>query len=269
MCLALAVTGCSTSVEPRTSARPTPSAAAASPVATPAADGYADAVLADRPLGLWPLADASEARPGQAVEDRSPRVGDATLVEGRVGRTTGPLGAHAAAFNGTGRLVTPLVDVLRSGRPFTIELFFRPDDCTRHWTQVVGTAAYTAAGRQGVNVLHYPRFFPAGCHLAVEFWRDDRYTGGCGLPAVTRTGSWVHFAVTYDGRTARCYLDARPVSVSKVAGFGSDPTAPFGIGGAGSGYAGTLDSGSLAHVAVYDRALAPSQLRRHVAARAR
>lgn len=237
----------------------------ASPTPTTPQGRYVAAVLADRPLGLWALSDVA-AKAGDAVLDSSPFARDALVVEGGIGATAGPLGQRAARFDGQGRIVTSLAGALRPGRPFTIEFFFRPDSCTRRWTQVVGTAAYDARGREGVNLLHYPRYFPTGCRLAVEFWRDDRYTGGCGPPAVARTGAWLHFATTYDGRVVRCYANGRPSGSSPVAGFGFTPTSRFGIGGAGSGYAGTLDSGSLADVAVYGRALPAAAVLRHAAA---
>jgi hypothetical protein len=271
--LVVTLSACSaTSAQPPASggASPQPTAsrasAAASPTASAAQQHYARAVLADRPSGLWTLADTTGLRPGDAVEDASPAVADGRLVEGTMLPTTGPGRETAARFVGTGRIVTPVGPLLRPGRPFTVELFFRADDCSRHWTQVAGTATYDRNGREGVNVLHYPRSSSTPCHLAVEFWRHDRYVGGCGPNAVARPGVWLHFAVTYDGRAVRCFLGGALIGTSTVPDFGFGPTVPFGIGGAGDGYAGTLDSGSLADVAVYGRALSAQVLRRHVAA---
>jgi hypothetical protein len=220
----------------------------------------------DRPAGLWTLADLQGVHAGDAIEEASGAARDGRLVEGGVVSTIGPGHEPAARFTGKGRIVTPLVGALRPGRPFTLEFFFRADDCTRHWTQVAGTASYNNSGRQGVNVLHYPRWFSTGCHLAVEFWSNDHYVGGCGPRAVAHTGTWLHFAVTYDGRTARCYADAKLVGTSTVPTFGYAAGTPVGIGGAGSGYAGTLDSGSLADVAVYPRALSAAALHKHLLA---
>lgn len=266
--LAVALTGCSAPVGPRPTAPDranTPSAsdpANAPSVPATRQQRYVDAVLADRPQGLWTLADA-RANAGDAVIDSSPFARDALVVDGPITTTRGPLGAPAARFDGRGRVLTPLVGALRPGRPFTLEFLFRPDSCTRRWTQVAGTAAYDARGREGVNLLHYPQFFPTGCRLALEFWQQDRYTGGCGPPAVARAGSWLHFAASYDGRTVRCYTGGRLSGASSVRGFGFSPTSAFGIGGAGSGYAGTLDSGSLADVAVYGYALTADAVLRH------
>jgi hypothetical protein len=271
--LALALSACSTTSAspPRSAVTTAPPAASAtsSPATAPASprqQRYERAVLADRPSGLWTLTDVAGLRAGDAVVDASAAAADGSLVEGTVRATTGPGGETAARFVGTGRIVTPVGTLLRPGRPFTIELYFRADDCTRHWTQVAGTATYTRTGRQGVNVLHYPRSSSTPCHLAVEFWRNDRYVGGCGPSAVARVGAWLHFAVAYDGRVARCYVGGALIGTSVVPDFGFGATVPFGIGGAGEGYAGTLDSGSLADVAVYSRALAAPVLRRHAAA---
>ncbi|MCW2570762.1 MAG: Concanavalin A-like lectin/glucanase superfamily [Frankiales bacterium] len=247
------------------SSSPSAPATTAAPVATSTPSGsaaalsrqqvYQSRVLADRPLGLWTLRDVAGITAGGAVEDAGPSAADAVVVEGGILATSGPAGLPAAKFTGKGRIVTPLVNALRPGRPFTVEFLFRADDCTRNWTQVAGTASYNALGRQGVNVLHYPRFVPDGCHVAVEFWKDNHYSGGCGLGATTHTGTWRHVALTYDGKTARCYASGRLVGTSPVPSFGFVQGTAFGIGGSGPGYSGTLDSGSLADVAVYARAL--------------
>jgi hypothetical protein len=259
--LALAVTGCSQGT-PKQSTRPIAAVSPAAVVAPPTRVSYERTLLADHPGGLWTLQDIG----GSTARDLTVHHEDGQVVEGRIETTDGPGGGTAARFVGTGRIVTPLVGVLRPGRPFTLEFAFRADDCSRQWTQVLGTASYTGRGRQGVNVLHYPRFLPTGCHVAVEFWKDDHYTGGCGSASVARTGVWVHFAAAYDGRTVSCYTDGRRVGSSPVKSFGFAPDSAFGIGGAGSGYAGTLDSGSLSDVAVYPRAVPGTTLQRHARA---
>jgi hypothetical protein len=264
--LVLGLAGCSSDAADASRPPPSPSATTATPTSAPTAQGrYAAVVLGDRPVGFWPLADAAGARVGDGVLDASPHLADGTVVDGGLRETVGPLGQQAVQFTGAGRVLTPLRGALRPGRKISSRLNGRPDDCTRHWTQVLGTASYGAHGRQGVNVLHYPRFFSTGCHLAVEFWKDDRYQAGCGPGAVSRTGSWLYMALTYDGRTARCYANGRPAGTAVVPAFGVEDDE-FGIGGAGSGYAGTLDSGSLADVAVYGTALSATSVLRHAAA---
>jgi hypothetical protein len=224
-----------------------------------------DALIAnDRPLGYWPLSDAGSSLDGQLAQDLSQSRHPARLVGTRVDTTPGPLGAPAARFDGRGRFATTVTTAALGA--FTMEFFFRADSCTRSWTQVAGTAVFDSRGRQGVNLLHYPAFWPTGCHLAAEFWRNDRYQGGCGTHSSVQTGVWLHFALTYDGRTARCYVDGRQASAGLITPGYAPPAAPFGIGGAGSGYGGPLDSGSLSSVAVYGRALTAAQVRRHAGA---
>jgi hypothetical protein len=254
-----------------TTASPAPPTPSAAPwPGRPALTAYDRAVLADGPVAVWPLDDLGAAAPGATARPLGPVGRAAELVEGRVADARGPdLGSGpvgAARFEGRGRLVTNVRSQVAPGRAFTLEFFFRPDDCTRNWTQVAGTASYDERGRQGVNVLHYPRFWPNGCRLAVEFWEDDRYQGGCGSPAVVSTGRWTHFVLTYDGRSARCYADGALLDEDEVTGFGRGRRTPLGIGGAGSGYGGSLDSGSLASVAFYARALTPAQVKAHVEA---
>ena len=232
------------------------------PAPTPSA--LQRAMLSDGPAGLWPLDDTANATTSVRALAGAP----GRIVEGPIDVTPGPPGdgreADAAAFTGAGRVITDLRDELSPGRAFTIELGFRADSCTHQWTQALGTGAYDGRGREGMNFIHYPRFWPGHCRLAVEFWKANRFGGGC-RAAITTVGRWHEFALTYDGVEARCYTDGRPVGRGRITRFGVAPGTPFGIGGAGGGYAGTLDSASIADVAVFTRVLPAARIRRHAA----
>ena len=254
--LLLVVTACSGSGQAR--------GAKTAPASPPPVNDYQQTVLADGAVHLWPLDDAAGAEEGAKVADVAGGTGGGRVVGPVVQATNGPLpGRKAVQFTGSGKVETRSTGILLPGRPFTMEFFFRADGCTRTWTQVAGNATYDATGRNGVNVLHYPKFFQSQCQLAVEFWGNGRFTGGCGTPTPTVRGRWFLFAMTYDGHDAQCFVDGHAVARSRVRSFAVSDLTFFGIGGSGGGYAGPLDSGSMADVALYKRALSGGQLARH------
>lgn len=261
--LAAALSGCSAA----SSSSPAP-AAAPSPTPAQPQSAYERAVLADGPVGFWPLRDATSA--STSVSDLVPGKRPARVVDGPLRTTTGPvLGSFrttAVTFDGAAHIRTRVRTPFQPGHPFTVEMLFRADACTERWTQVVGTGTFGEDGRGGVNFLHYPRGFQTECHLAVEFWGQDRYAGGCGTREPTVAGKWILFATTFDGRVARCYVDGHEIGLAAVGRYSAGDRTPFGIGASGDRYAGAFDSGSLAGVVVYDRALDGNRLMVHAAA---
>lgn len=262
--VSLVVAACSSASTAGTA--PTPRAHV-SVTATPALGSLLQrAEVADGATHVWPLSDLTVS--GKKVLDLVDRRFAARIVGGVVPVTTGPApGSVGGRFTGKGRIVTPVpASAVGSGKPFTLEFAFRPDDCTRAWSNVLGTGAYTAHGRQGLNVLHYPRGFQDQCSLAVEFWKDNAYQGGCGTPYVVANGRWELFVLTYDGKLANCWANGKRVGRTSEATWNSTLGTPFGIGGAGTGWAGSLDSGSLADVALYASVLSPARIAAHASA---
>lgn len=85
----------------------------------------------------------------------------------------------------------------------------------------------------------------------------------CSAPTVAPTGQWLHVAGTFDGSTARAYLDGREVcSFARAVTLGTDST-PLTIGGAYNSADPTateLFSGLIDQVALYNRVLSPAEL---------
>jgi hypothetical protein len=216
--------------------------------------------LKDRASHVWTLD-----RPGSTtLVDLLPATYPTRLVGKPPFLTTGPGGSSAARFQGSGRYVTPVPAAeVGPGRAFSIEFAFRSDDCTHHWSHVLGTGVLTSGGRQGLNVLHYPAAFSTPCRMAFEFWKNGAYKGGCSTPNPLADGRWELYAMTFDGTVATCWNNGRKVGSSTPGDWTSPLGQDFGIGGAPAGYGGSLDSGSLADVALYRSALTPAQVALH------
>lgn len=291
-CATLLATGCSTpagergtravvratgatEATPRTATaspgRPTGTPAAATPhstalVATP----YERGLLRDGARAVWPLRDVENGlRYGDRVADLRTST-PAVDVDGAIDHTDGPrlLGAAAGAaeFTSQGRLVTSLQDGFSSSDAFTMELWFRADGCTNGWGRAAGTESASTGGREGVSMFFYPRAAQQPCRLGVEIWHQDHYEMGCPHGMKAPRGSWVHLAASYGDGTLSCYLNGRLTEQHHQDGVQFAQQAPFGIGSAGTGVAGSLSSGSIAQVAVYASVLPATVLASHAAA---
>jgi hypothetical protein len=266
--LATACTSTSTKVTGTATPIPTPtptitSGAVGPPVPEVKTTPLQTAQLADGATHLWPLAGAP-AGVG-AVKDLGRAALDGTVKGGKVISTTGPVaGTSGAQFTGAGFIATPVPAAsVGMDRTFTIEFAFRSDNCSKHWSNALGTGAFVDGKRLGLNVLHYPRDFDSPCRMAFEFWNAGRYSTGCSTPQAIKVGTWEFYALTWDGTTATCWANGKNVGALKGAKWTSQKGTPFGIGGAGSGWGGALDSGSIADVALYPTVLAPAVLATH------
>jgi hypothetical protein len=111
-------------------------------------------------------------------------------------------------------------------------------------------------------------------HFGLAF-RDGKVTFGintqeagtpnktCSAPTVSPTGTWLHVAGTFDGTTARAYVDGQEVcSFSRPVNLHAD-TTPLTIGGAYNtpdDVATELFSGLIDDVSVYNRTLTPVEI---------
>ena len=71
-------------------------------------------------------------------------------------------------------------------------------------------------------------------------------------------GTWQHLAATYDGSTARYYIDGLEVRFARV-GAGAGTSDVWRIGAYGGSPGGFFD-GIIDNVRVYNRALAPGEI---------
>ncbi|MEZ4251611.1 MAG: LamG-like jellyroll fold domain-containing protein [Polyangiales bacterium] len=215
---------------------------------------YADLVRAHGALAYWPL--------DELVDGVTPDVlgtWPATaygVVTSTTGLRTGSPGAMRT--NGSDAYLEPMADTSAfQSVPFSVELWFRRESSER-FDLVVSTRGVGAAG--------WDLFFHDGTSQRLVFELGDGAWHG--TPGVSiAVGAVVHLVATFDGTTARLYVDGSEVA-SAAAGL-SPSTVPFRIGagasteGNPSGYThATFDD-----VAIYDRVLTPSEIGQHAATR--
>lgn len=217
-------------------------------------DPYADLVRAHDAIAYWPL--------DELIGGITPDVLGTWPATAHGGVTvTGGLHAGSSGAlrtNGSDAYLEPMADTSAfQAVPFSVELWFRRETSER-FDLVVSTRSVGAAG--------WDLFFHDGTsqHLVFELG-DGAWYGTAGVSIAV--GAVVHLVATYDGATARLYVDG--VEASAAAARLSPSSVPFRIGagvsteGNPSGYThATFDD-----VAVYDRALTPSEIVQHAAMR--
>ena len=75
---------------------------------------------------------------------------------------------------------------------------------------------------------------------------------------VLPVGEWAHVAATFDGTTAKVYLNGEMVQEGNFS-FGSDTEAPIQIGSSTSG-GGNAFNGALDEVRIYDIVLSEAEI---------
>lgn len=220
---------------------------------------YRSAVLADGPIGYWPLDDAAI---GATTHDAAALAGDPLSSDSIVGSypmvgVAGPLigGATGAWGNGqTTSLVSPVgID----------DAFGLSRDCTLEaWVRETSVVAYTMFNTgDSASVREALEVFQSGGNLYV------RFRSGGGAPAAQSTGSlslgsWHHIAAVRTGSSCTYYIDGLPDSTVPCSSG-----LPF--------VAGTMQVTALlaavpqqAHLAIYDHALSAAQIASHYASKA-
>ena len=255
LCVALALAGCNGKDKRRpVTAR---SLAPTSP--------YEKAVVADGATALWSFRDATGLSARDEVADLTAAKGAATVVGGPIAETTGPEGGPAAQFLRSGRVVTSVTTGLASTDAFSIELDLRADTCVSAWGRVLGTTTHATDGREGFELLHFPKQFKVSpCRFGVEFWHQNRYVGGCHPKLPPVAGHWAHWSVVYAKKRVSCYVNGTLFQSSALEGAKVfKQLGPLGLGGSGSGFQGPLDGASLGEVAFSRRALSRAEVERH------
>ena len=227
---------------------------AASAAVTPAApvtDGYAAAVAADSPAGYWRLGEPS----GSSAADASGNGRAASYLGAPTLGQVGVVGGNTAAgFNGSSQYGQVPFDAALNPAQFSVEA----------WAKVTGGAGTyrsVVTSRNGSFGGYILYATPADTW---QFWLGNgsswRIVGG---PAVT-LNAWTHLVATFDGATAKLYVNGVLAASSVGAAFAANTTAPLRFGaGRSESAASYFFAGGLDEFAVYPAALSAARIQAH------
>ncbi len=217
---------------------------------------YRDAILADSPAGYWRLGEAS----GTAANDASGngRTGSylSTPMLGQAGALTGDSNT-SVGFDGTSEHVSVPYSGALNTASTTLEAWVYPTGGQGRFRAVVSNRDYVVGSTRG-SILY------ASSSNTWQFWLGNgsgawTVVGG---PAVT-LDRWTHVVGTYDGTTARLYVDGTLVA-SAPSTHTPNPSRPLrAAAGANERAADYLLPGRVDEVAVYPTALNATRVRAH------
>jgi Concanavalin A-like lectin/glucanases superfamily len=204
------------------------------------------------PSAWWELADAA----GSTIAADSSGNGNAGSVNGGVTfGGAGPLeGGTTAAFNGTTGFIATGLNFSASWTALSFAAWMRIPAGSAQVSGVVGNNNAASAGGANLVVSN------SGGDLEIQL-NIQTSAGATSASFVTSTawadGNWHHVAVTWNGSTVSCYLDAEPVGTSAVTGTLTAGSSDVTVGNAGGN---NYFLGSLAHALVTDSALAAADV---------
>jgi len=212
--------------------------------------------LLDDLVGYWRLDDA----PGSTMaHDWSGRANEGTLVglnpttAWTAGLAAGGLAVGAAGYVN----VAPSTSI---------------DSITDHvtlagWAFLDATTPImdyaTIASRQYLTGIdqHYHISINSRGEVATFFVKTETAASMRGAPTAVARQTWVHIAGTYDGITARLYVDGREVSNQPLTGRFVPDTTPIILGGNGNdAVVSELFPGRIDEIMLYRRALSAAEI---------
>ena len=236
---------------------------------------YPATVLGDSPAGYWRFSEPGVQPPidnlatnlgSLGATDDGAYTGTLSLMKGQPGPFTGSLGT---AFDGTGENVAVAFDpnMNPASGAFSIEAWVQPALAVPPSTQS-GLAAVLSCGH-----LASPR---SGwlIYQASGGWNLRMYNQNLGNTSLSITGggnptpgTWIHLAATFDGTTARVYVNGVQVNSGSPSGspaYVPNVDGPLRIGTRSD--VGFNWQGTASEVAYYTNALAAGTIAAHVAA---
>lgn len=222
---------------------------------------YQDVILADRPVGYWPLGGTRDLVAGRnATGVNSPTFGSPGLM------IAGAQAGRCVDLNGSNQYLTVADNDVFSptASAWSVECWVRFDNLPSVFMALV--AKYESSATEwGLNILGPS----AGVTNTVEYiiWNS----GGGEIWKATApanslsTGRIFHFVGTFNnGAPIIIYINGteRARNTSTTGGTRSNTTSKIWMGHRGDG-AGSHTDGRLAHVAVYDKVLSPAQIVSH------
>ncbi len=232
---------------------------------TPTPVGYMALVLATDPTVYWPLHEPA----GPIAFDYTGANNAAYSGSGVTYGVPGPVGSVAASLDGVAgtKIVAPYSAALNPSGPFTVECWINPANTTS------GSRVLVIDMINGQNLANTGdrsgwAFRQSGATLQFLIGDDSIPNGGYSLtattPAVLTAGTWQHVLATYDSATTNVSIWVNGSSVLSQTGpkqLFPNFAAPTMIGD--RGYGGWIYNGSIAHVALYSRALTAQEIQSH------
>ncbi len=219
---------------------------------------YADAVLADSPLGYWKLDEAS----GTTCADSSGNGRDLTYGGSPNFRNSGPpiVGGTSYAVgldgvNGEGATASYASWMLPTS--FSLECWVR-STASSGYPAIFGVANGRADSGQ---FILYIRSGTIKATFTNTFAASSEVTTGSGMT----DGNWRHVVVTHDSSSGSLilYINGASVASNSRTGTPQSVSQPISIGGCGSTVDSNWFSGDIAHCAYYGTALSATRVLAH------
>lgn len=214
-----------------------------------AGSSYKSTVLADGPVAYWRLDEASGTT---AADQLSAHPG--TYTAGPTLAQSGALVGDsdtAIKTNGSSQYVSIPYSAALNTAQFSVEVW-----------------AYPTAGSGSYRGVMASRYYPKGWVLyagsgnAWEFWINSG-SGMTTLSGGTVTlSTWAYLAATFDGTTARLYVNGTQVASATISGYTPQTTSAAAVGQSEPG-AGFFFPGKLDEPAIYNKALTATQVANH------
>ncbi len=238
--------------------------------AGPARADYSSTILAQKPVGYWRLNETAPPQPlASALNQGSLGAAeDGSYNDYPVRGVPGPFnGSVGVSFNGVSQSVTALYAPALNPNAFTIEAWLRPDSATPPGNLTcVMSSMYSPAPRQGWLIYQSgggPDTTAPGWQL--RLYAQDGLNTSLQLLVTNNVvpGTWYHVVFTFDGTSAKGYLNGEFANSGAATGFvtNSDPNSPFSIGMRSD--TGFPWAGGAAEVAYYGTALTDAQVKAH------
>ncbi len=268
-CLSAFVWGAACSLLPFNDLKPTdgpwgngPSDAAAEATSETAApsSAYARAVLDDSPVSYWRLEETS----GTVARDEMGRH-DATY-EGNPAFGEPGVGGRAVLFKGRSTRLT-LGDAFRFAdrSSFSLECWLKPNAIASDSARFIVSRRTSTDPEQGYAI--YYSVMPDSGYVLFERTVDSAPQGYAYSRDLVRD-TFAHLVATFNGpsQTTRLYVNGVLAEEKASAGAIGDGSGVFAWANNGRSADSTDFQGALDELAVYDKALSPSQVSAHYAA---
>jgi len=217
---------------------------------------YAATVLADSPVGYWPMGESS----GTAAVDSSTNANNGAYVNtptlGRVGPTADFAKAVEFAAASSENLVIPRISAYNIGDVGSLEAWVK--------TTSAGVIGLLSLGHTSAGSL-YMRLNGGLLDFLVSNVADLATSNGSG--PFYNDGYWHHMVCTKNGATIKLYVDGQDVTPSTANSTAGNSTENPTIGSdISNGVATDFMQGMIAEVALYSTALSAARVAAHYAA---